>query len=132
MGDRCYSHVTTKKEHLELFDKIGYYLEEDLGNDTVELVDEEANYANYNCLMELEGIVFIAWNGSGGEYGEASQVSDGKTTLEANFLHDGVGPTIEVGEDGEVHQDQLKQARDFIRLRKEVEGILGTSSEELK
>jgi len=73
MGDRCYSEVTCNKRHVYYFIDMGYREENGSGyqGEEVHLVDEEANYANYDDLNELggKGIPFHGSHTEGSCYG---------------------------------------------------------------
>src|SRR5713226_10787055 len=92
MGDRCYSTVVCAERDIDIFEKMGYRVEESRalsadGNEipgAVVMVDEQANYGNYDKLTALKGIPFLVCGSScPGAYGDHLIVSDGKecTTL---------------------------------------------------
>jgi len=87
MGDRCYSTLVCAKRDKDVFEKMGYRLEESQalsadGNEipgAVVMVDEQANYGNYDELTSLTGIPFLVCGSScPGAYGDHLIVSDGK------------------------------------------------------
>jgi hypothetical protein len=67
-GERCYSTLVCAKQDKDIFEKIGYRLEESkpLSADgkeipgAVVMVDEQANYGHYSELTALTGIPLLA------------------------------------------------------------------------
>ncbi len=87
MGDRCCSTLICAERDKDVFEKMGYRLEESQalpadGNEipgAVVMVDEQANNANYDELTALTGIPFLVCNGScPGAYGDHLLVFDGR------------------------------------------------------
>ena len=72
MGDRCYSTLVCAERDKDIFEKMGYRVEESqaLSVDGKELlgavvmVDEEAANGNYDDLTALTGVPFLVCNGS--------------------------------------------------------------------
>ena len=52
MGDRCYMHVTCRRQDRETFEALGFNLEFESSPDSplIEMADEEANYAHTGDL----------------------------------------------------------------------------------
>jgi len=71
MGDRCCSTVVCAERDKDVFEKMGYRLEESkaLSADGTEIpgaivmVDEQANYGHYDELTALTGIPFLVCSG---------------------------------------------------------------------
>ncbi len=89
MGDRCYMHVTCRREDVAQFEELGFHLEFESSPESlvVEMADEEANYAHTDEMPTH--IPYIAWNGKGSEYGECKLVCDGQEFIEAPATSDG-------------------------------------------
>ena len=89
MGDRCYMHITCRREDQELFQQIGFHLEFDQSPDAsvIEMVDEEANYAHYDEMPT--NIPYYGYNGAGGNYGQSSFACDGRHYAEVETGFDG-------------------------------------------
>ncbi len=105
MGDRCYSTLVCSERDRNLFEKMGYGLEESkaLSADGKEIpsaivmVDEQANNGHYDELTTLTGAAFLACNGScPGAYGDHLIVSDGKEWHYCEALHESSYPAVRV------------------------------------
>jgi hypothetical protein len=90
VGDRCYSALTCNKKHLKIFEKMGYVGEGPETEHSIEVVSDEANYANYEELNALggKGIPFHGYHGEGGCYGASRFASDGREVLWITCHHD--------------------------------------------
>ena len=77
MGDRCYLHLTVRKDHFEKLKACDEYhdpSETVEGEHVVELTYYEANYANSDMLEGAvnAGCDFYGWHGTGSEYDAAN------------------------------------------------------------
>lgn len=91
MGDRAYAEVICRAEDVEVFEDLGFGVQEywkELPPGVSFLVDEEANYGHCSSLRELaeRGCVFIARHDAGGDYDAARLVSDGETFSEVDAM----------------------------------------------
>ena len=89
MGDRCYMHITCRREDRELFQLIGFLPEFDQTPDSaiIEMVDEEANYAHAEEMPT--NVPYYGHHGSGGNYGQHSLACDGRRFAEVETGFDG-------------------------------------------
>lgn len=89
MGDRCYMHLTCRREDRELFEDIGFFLEYDQPPERpiLEMVDEEANYAH--CDEMPKNVAYYGYNGAGGNYGQSSFACDGRRYAEVETGYHG-------------------------------------------
>jgi len=78
MGDRCYMHVTCRREDQGFFAEIGFHLdyEQTPNAPVIEMIDEEANYA-HNDKMPAH-VPYFGYSGAGGNYGASSFACDGR------------------------------------------------------
>ena len=77
MGDRCYMTLTCRPQDVEVFEAIGFGVEDDdLGPGAVEMVDEEANYANRSEMPTDR--VYFGFHGAGDTYGPERFACDGE------------------------------------------------------
>lgn len=78
MGDRCYMHVTCRRQDMGRFEALGFALEYESGPESlvVEMADPEANYAHSGEMPV--NIPYTAFNGAGSEYCEYRMACDGK------------------------------------------------------
>ena len=122
MGDRCYSTLVCASPDKDIFEKLGYRLEESQalsanGNEipgAVVMVDEEANNGNYDELTALTGIPFLVCNGCcRGAYGDHLIVSDGKDWHYSEALHESNYPAVRVESDGVVRSSKAQDARKY-------------------
>ena len=122
MGDRCYSTVVCAERDRDVFEKMGYRLEESKalsadGNEipgAVVMLDEQANYGNYDELTALIGIPFLVCGGScPGAYGDHLIVSDGKEWHHSEALHESNYPAVRVEYGGVIRDSEVDEARKY-------------------
>lgn len=78
------------------------------------MVDEQANYGNYDELTALAGIPFLVCGGScPGAYGDHLIVSDGKEWHYSEALHESNYPAVRVEFGGVVRSPELDDARKY-------------------
>jgi hypothetical protein len=125
MGDRCYSTLVCAGRDKDVFEKIGYRLQESpaLSVDggeipgAVVMAAEEANNGNYDELTALTGIPFIACNGScPGAFGDHLIVSDGKEWHYSEALHESDYPAVRVEFGGVIRDSEVNDARKYWTL----------------
>jgi len=122
MGDRCYSTVVCAERDIDIFEKMGYRVEESRalsadGNEipgAVVMVDEQANYGNYDKLTALKGIPFLVCGSScPGAYGDHLIVSDGKDWHHSEALHESNYPAVRVEFEGVIRDSEVEDARKY-------------------
>jgi hypothetical protein len=122
MGGRCYSTLVCAERDRDIFEKIGYRLEESHalsvdGNripGAVVMVDGDANYGNYDALTALTDIPFLVCNGScPGAYGDHLIVSDGKQWCHSEALHESNYPAVRVEYGGVIRGSEVDDARQY-------------------
>jgi len=125
MGDRCYSTVVCAERDKDVFEKMGYRLQEwqalsvDGGeiSGAVVMAAEEANNGNYDELTALTGIPFIVCNGScPGAFGDHLIVSDGKEWHYSEALHESNYPAVRVEFGGVIRNSEVNDARKYWTL----------------
>jgi hypothetical protein len=114
-----------RRKDVERFTGIGFR-ENDEDSGLVDLVDEEANYGNYEEMQKIasEGIVFTAQHGAGGDYGPCAYVGiDGE--LHEAAIDEGDGRlVVSLDEHGDPSQIQVRAAKEFLVARKRAEAAL--------
>ena len=122
MSDRCYSTLVCAKQDKDIFEKMGYRLEESQalsedGNEipgAVVMVNEEANNGHYDELTALTDIPFLVCNGScPGAYGDHLIVSDGKEWHYSEALHESNYPAVRVEFGGVIQSSEVDDARKY-------------------
>ena len=122
MGDRCYSTVVCAERDKDVFEKMGYKLQESraLSVDggeipgAVVMAAEEANNGNYDELTALTRIPFIVCNGScPGAFGDHLIVSDGTEWHYSEALHESNYPAVRVDLGGVVQPAEVDDAREY-------------------
>jgi hypothetical protein len=122
MGDRCYSTLVCAERDKDVFEKMGYRLEESkaLSADGSEIpgaivmVDEQANYGHYDELTTLKGIPFLVCGSScPGAYGDHLIVSDGKEWHHCEALHESNYPAVRVEFGGVIRGSEVDDARKY-------------------
>ena len=122
MGDRCYSTLVCAERDRDLFEKMGFRLEESgaVSADgkeipgAVVMVDEQANNGHYDELTALTGIPFLVCNGSCPRaYGDHLIVSDGKGWHYSEALHESNYPAVRVECDGVIRDSEVDDARKY-------------------
>ena len=125
MGDRCYSTLVCAERDKDVFEKLGYRLEESkaLSADgkeipgAVVMVDEQANYGHYDELTVLTGISFLVCGSScPGAYGDHLIVSDGKEWHHSEALHESNYPAVRVEFEGVIRDSEVNDARKYWSL----------------
>ncbi len=125
MSDRCYSTLVCAERDKDVFEKMGYRLEESqaLSVDggeipgAVVMAAEEANNGNYDELTALTGIPFIVCNGScPGAFGDHLIVSDGKEWHYSEALHESNYPAVRVEAGGVVQAAEVDEAQKYWAL----------------
>lgn len=136
MGDRCYSTLVCAERDKDIFEKMGYRLEESKalsvdGNElpgAVVMVDEEANDGHYDELIALTGVPFLACNGScPGAYGDHLIVSDGQEWHYSEALHESNYPAVRVEPGGIVQQAEVDDARQYWTIYSKAIGAIRSS-----
>lgn len=89
MGDRCYMHVTCRRQDKDRFDQLGFEQEFEPSDDSpvIEMTDQEANYAHADEMPS--DIPYLAWHSSGDNYGEGRIACDGTHHAEVGATSDG-------------------------------------------
>jgi len=122
MGERCYSTLICAERDKDIFEKMGYRLEESKalsadGNEipgAVVMVDEQANYGHYDELTALTGIPFLVCGSScPGAYGDHLIVSDGKEWHHSEALHESSYPAVRVEFEGVILDSEVEDARKY-------------------
>jgi hypothetical protein len=122
MSDRCYSTLVCAECDKDIFEKLGYRLEESaaLASDgdeilgAVVMVNGEAGHGNYDELTALRGIPFLVSNGScPGAYGDHLIVSDGKEWHYSEALHESNYPAVRVEFGGVIQDSEVDDARKY-------------------
>ena len=122
MGDRCYSTLVCAERDKDVFEKMGYRLEESKAMSVdgkeipgaVVMVDEQANYGHYDELTMLTGIPFLVCGSScPGAYGDHLIVSDGKKWHHSEALHESNYPAVRVEYGGMIRTSELDDAREY-------------------
>lgn len=125
MGDRCYSTVVCAERDKDVFEKMGYRLQESqaLSVDggeipgAVVMAAEEATNGNYDELTALTGIPFIVCNAScPGAFGDHLIVSDGKEWHYSEALHESNYPAVRVEFGGLIRDAEVNDARKYWTL----------------
>ena len=136
MGDRAYAEVICRAEDVEVFEHLGFGVQEywkELPPGVSFLVDEEANYGNCSSLRELaeRGCVFIARHDAGGDYDAARLVSDGETFSEVDAMVHEPRPCVAVNANGLVDKKQLRAVMRYWRAVAQARQKLGFMAEEM-
>ena len=125
MSDRCYSTLVCAERDKDIFEKMGFGLEQSqaLSADgdeipgAVVMVDEEANNGHYDELTALTDIPFLVCNGScPGAYGDHLIVSDGKEWHYSEALHESNYPAVRVEFGGVIRNAEVDDARKHWRV----------------
>ena len=78
------------------------------------MLDEQANYGNYDELTALIGIPFLVCGGScPGAYGDHLIVSDGKEWHHSEALHESNYPAVRVEYGGVIRDSEVDDARKY-------------------
>jgi len=137
MGDRCYSTLVCAERDKDVFEKMGYRVQESraLSADdgeipgAVVMAAEEANNGNYDELTALTGIPFIVCNGScPGTFGDHLIVSDGQEWHYSEALHESNYPAVRVECGGVVQASELDEARRYWRVYESAVAVIKTSA----
>ena len=122
MGDRCYSTVVCAQRDQDVFEKMGYTLEDSkpLAVDGTEIlggvvmVDEQANYGNHDELTALKCIPFWACSDPcPGAFGAELIVSDGNECRCSEALYESNYPAVRVDSDGTIRPFEIDDARAY-------------------
>ena len=122
MGDRCYSTLVCAEQDKDLFEKMGYRLEESkaLSADgkeipgAVVMMDEEANYGHYDELTALTSVPFLVCGSARpGTYGDHLIVSDGNEWHHSEALYENNYPAVRVEFEGVIRDSEVEDARKY-------------------
>lgn len=122
MGDRCYSTLVCAERDKDLFEKMGFRLEEAkaLSADGSEIrgaivmVDEDADNGHYDELTGLTDTPFLVCNGScPGAYGDHLIASDGQAWHYSEALHESNYPAVRVEPGGVIRESEVDDARKY-------------------
>ena len=132
MGDRCHLQVRTLNALAHLFEELGMLVESEDEPHEVELVDEQANFGLGEELERLarSGVVFLADQGAGEQYGPALVASDGSgelVTVEASWDGD---PLVRCDPDtGRPVPEELANVEKYVETAKQAEAIIAGRAE---
>lgn len=122
MSERCSSTVVCASRDKDVFEKMGYSVQEwpaltvdgnDIPNAVVMFAEEAVN-GNYDALTALKGVPFIVLNGSRpGVFGDHLIVSDGKEWHYSEALHESNYPAVRVEPSGIVQPAEVDDARKY-------------------
>jgi hypothetical protein len=128
MGDRCYMSLYCRRQDVPRFEELGFSLqtssdpsESDLPADTVEMIDEEANYAHSGDMPA--DIPFHGYHCAGGNYGEHQFACDGKEYEEWETGNSG-GYVVELDEEGFTSLETRKAFQNFRRVMQAAEKLV--------
>jgi len=122
MGDRCYSTLVCAERDKDVFEKMGYRLDDSKalpadGKEiprAVVMVDEQANYGHYDELTALTGITFLVCGSAcPGAYGDHLIVSNGKEWHHSDALHESNYAAVRVEFGGVIRGSELDDARNY-------------------
>jgi hypothetical protein len=122
MSDRCYSTLVCAERDCDVFEKMGYRLEESQalsadGDDipgAVVMVDDQADNGHYDELTTLTGIPFLVCNGScTGAYGDHLIASNGKEWHYSEALHESNYPAVLVPSGGAIQASEIEDAKKY-------------------
>jgi hypothetical protein len=122
MGDRCYATVVCAERDKDVFEKMGYTLEESKPRavdgaeipGAVVMVDEQANYGDHDELTALKDTPFWACSDPcPGAFGAELIVSDGNEWRCCEALHESNYPAVRVEPDGTVRASEIDDARAY-------------------
>ena len=122
MSDRCYSTLVCSKRDQDMFEKIGYRLEDSTAMDVmgdeisfaIVMVDDGAPGGHYDELASLEGAPYVVCNGScPGVFGDHLLASDGKEWSYSEALHESNYPAVRVDPDGTVKWSEVNEATKY-------------------
>ena len=122
MSDRCYSTVVCAERDCDIFEKLGYRLDESQALSAegdgipgaVVMVDDQAGNGHYDELAALTGIPFLACNGScPGAYGDHLIVSDGNEWHYSEALHESSYPAVRVESGGVIQASEIEDAKKY-------------------
>jgi hypothetical protein len=137
MSDRCYSTLVCADRDKDVFEKMGYRLQESraLSVDggeipgAVVMAAEEANNGNRDELTALSGIPFIVCNGScPGAFGDHLVVSDGKEWHYSEAFYESNYPAVRVEAGGVVQASELDDARTYWRVYESAVAVIKTAA----
>jgi hypothetical protein len=122
MSDRCCSTLICARRDKEVFEKIGYSVQQwppltvdgnEIPHGVVVFAEEAAN-GNYDPLTNLKGVPFIVCNGSyPGAFGDHLIVSDGREWHYSEALHESSYPAVRVEPCGIVQSAEVNDARKY-------------------
>lgn len=126
MGDRCYMHITCRREDRELFQLIGFHVQSDQTPDSaiIEMVDEEANYAHADEMPT--NVPYYGHHGSGGNYGQHSLACDGRRSAEVETGFDGGFVVVWDTTRNRPTPESLRAVRRYRHVRKKVQNLFQT------
>jgi hypothetical protein len=125
MGDRCYSTLVCAERDKEVFEKMGYTVDDSHaltvdGHEipgAIVMADEEANGGHYDEFTTLTGVPFLVCNGScPGAYGDHLLASDGAEWCYAEALHESNYPAVRVEPDGIVRWSEVEEAKKYWKV----------------
>jgi hypothetical protein len=125
MGDRCYSTLVCAGTDKDVFEKLGYRLDDSRplsadGNEipgVVVMVEEAANNGNYDELTAVTGIPFFVCNSCcPGAYGDHLIVSDGKDWHYSEALPESNYPAVRVEIGGLIRDSEVDEARKYWKV----------------
>jgi hypothetical protein len=122
MSDRCYSTLVCAERDEDIFEKMGYRIQESqaltLDGDeipgAVVMMNTEADNGSYDELIAMTGVPFLASSGScPGAYGDHLIVSDGKEWHYSEALHESNYPAVRVESGGVIQSSEVDDARKY-------------------
>jgi hypothetical protein len=139
MSDKCASTILCSSVDLEVFERLGYRLEDEMARDldggeipgAVVMLDDKAPGGHYDELIGMKGIAFVVRNSAcSGVWGDHLMASDAHELAYAEALHESNYPAVRVSSDGEVLKDDLDAARSYWQVyANAIEAIKGKAEQ---
>ena len=125
MSDRCSSTILCSSADQEVFERLGYRLEDtqprtfdgDEATGAVIMTDDEASGGHYDELTAMRGIPFVARNTAcPGVWGDHLIASDGREWAYTEALYESNYPAVRVSRDGRTLDEDLDASRLYWRV----------------
>ena len=119
MADRCFSTLICAKADQNIFQEMGYKVDESLAltvdgheiPDVQVMIDEEADGGHCDELTALRGVPFLVSNtGCSGVFGDHLLASDGENWSYVESLHESNYPAVRVNRHGGISDEDLENA----------------------
>lgn len=123
MGDRCYAHITVRRQDIAAWEELGWTLEEELDDYAADMYDCERNYGvDHSDDDVVDGCPAYGFHGEGGDYDAMAFAWDGEDFCSCSTDHSTY--TVVRWENGKPHEGDVEEVAKYEAMLAKVEKLI--------